>query len=115
MEARDLQELRGDLHDLYDAIGSLGIELEAMNMSVRALTAHLTGEDPLKDSLYYGGEQDGDRDLHPPEWVNQASTADEGPADPWIKSGPRLSTKSGKPGSVRRRLVVAMHWACSSS
>jgi hypothetical protein len=38
MEARDLQELRSDLHDLYDAIGGLGIEAEALNMSVRALT-----------------------------------------------------------------------------
>jgi hypothetical protein len=53
MEGRDLQEVRGDLHDLYDAIGGLGIELEALNMSVRALTAHLTGEDPLRDSLYF--------------------------------------------------------------
>jgi hypothetical protein len=46
---------REDVHDLYDAITGLGIGLEALNMSVRALTAHLTGEDPLRDSLYYGG------------------------------------------------------------
>jgi hypothetical protein len=72
-ERGEIQELRGDLHDLYDVIGGLGIELETLNMSVRALTAHLTGEDPLEDSLYYGGAQDGDPDLHPPEWVNQAS------------------------------------------
>jgi hypothetical protein len=55
MEGRDLQELRGDLHDVCDGITGLGIELEALNQSVRALTAHLTGEDPLRDSLYYGG------------------------------------------------------------
>jgi hypothetical protein len=33
---------------LYDAITGLGIELEALNMSTRALTAHLIGEDPLR-------------------------------------------------------------------
>jgi hypothetical protein len=66
MEGRDLQEVRGDLHDLYDAIGGLGIELEALNMSVRALTAHLIGEDPLRDSLYFGGERGPDPDPQPP-------------------------------------------------
>jgi len=74
-ESRDLQELRGDVHDLTDTIGGLGIELEALNTSVRALTAHLTGEDPLKDSLYFGDEQGGDRDLQPPPWVNAAPSA----------------------------------------
>jgi len=47
-ERGEIQELRGDLHDLYDAITGLGIELEALNMSTRALTAHLIGEDPLR-------------------------------------------------------------------
>jgi hypothetical protein len=55
----------------------LGIELEALNTNGRALTAHLTGEDPLKDSLYFGDEQGGDRDLQPPPWVNAAPRGDE--------------------------------------
>jgi hypothetical protein len=57
---------REDVHDLYDAIGGFGIELEALNMSVRALTAHLIGEDPLRDSLYFGGERGPDPDPQPP-------------------------------------------------
>jgi hypothetical protein len=67
---------REDLHDLYDAITGLGIELEALNMSVRSLTAHLTGEDPLRDSLYYGGPVEEGAAPEPPPWVN-ASGADE--------------------------------------
>jgi hypothetical protein len=76
VESRDLQELRGDLHDLYDAIGVLAIELEALNMSVRALTAHLVGEDPLRDSLYYGGpveEGAAPNEATPPPWVNSGA------------------------------------------
>src|SRR5918994_6730013 len=58
VEGRDelrFEELRSDLHDLTDAITGLGIELEAINMSVRAFTAHVVGEDPLRNHLYYGG------------------------------------------------------------
>jgi hypothetical protein len=78
MEGRDLQELRGDLHDVCDAVGGLGIELEALNMSVRSLTEHLTGEDPLKDSLYYGGPVEEEAAPEPPPWVNSfASGAGE--------------------------------------
>src|SRR5215203_2541460 len=78
MEGRDLQELRGDLHDLYDAIGGLGIELAALNMSVRSLTAHLTGEDPLRDSLYYGGPVE-EAAPEPPSWVNASGAGEAYP------------------------------------
>jgi hypothetical protein len=70
VEDRDLQEIRSDLHDLYDVIASVGIELEAINMSVRALTAHLIGEDPLRNSLYYGGPAEEGPAPEPPAWVN---------------------------------------------
>jgi hypothetical protein len=106
MTDRDLQELRGDLHDLTDTIGGLGVELEALNMSTRALTAHLTGEDPLKDSLYFGDEG-GDGDLQPPPWVNQptattrSTTGDEEPADPLqqIKNAASEATEGNPPPS----------------
>jgi len=72
---QQLQELRGDLHDLYDGITGLGIELVALNQSVRALTAHLTGEDPLRDSLYFGSEagpaEEAPEPPSPPTWVNE--------------------------------------------
>jgi hypothetical protein len=77
MEGRNLQELRGDLHDLTDAITGLGIELEAINMSVRALTAHLIGEDPLRNSLYYGGPAEEGPAPEPPAWVNGGEAAGE--------------------------------------
>jgi hypothetical protein len=66
---------REDIHDLYDAITGLGIELEALNMSVRALTAHLIGEDPLRDSLYYGGPAEEGAAPEPPPWMNAARQA----------------------------------------
>ena len=44
-------------------------------MSVRALTAHLTGEDPLRDSLYYGGPAEEGAQEQPPPWVNAARQA----------------------------------------
>jgi hypothetical protein len=84
-ESRDLQELRGDVHDLTDTIGGLGIELEALNTSVRALTAHLIGEDPLADSLYFGDSEAGETsgpseaqgDPQPPAWVNEALVGEQ--------------------------------------
>ena len=78
MEGRDLKELRGDLHDLCDAVGGLGIELAALNMSVRSLTAHLTGEDPLRDSLYYGGPVE-EAAPEPPSWVNASGAGEAYP------------------------------------
>jgi hypothetical protein len=50
----------------------VSIELEALNMSMRALMAHLTGEDPLRDSPYYGGPAEEGAVPEPPSWVNEA-------------------------------------------
>jgi len=98
MQDRQLQELRGDLHDLYDAIGGLGIELEARNMSVRALAAHLIGEDPLRDSLYYGAPVEEGAAPEPPPWVN-------GIVDP--PSTTRPAPSRGRMGSAAAIVVVS--------
>src|SRR5918994_7658080 len=79
VEGRDelrFEELRSDLHDLTDAITGLGIELEAINMSVRAFTAHVVGEDPLRNHLYYGGPAEEGRAPEPPAWVNAGAESE---------------------------------------
>jgi len=64
------------LLDVYDSIVLVATELEAMNACARAMTTHLTGEDPLRDDLYYGdGAQQAlfDDDIEPPDWVSSGA------------------------------------------
>ena len=97
MEGRDelrFEELRSDLHDLTDAITGLGIELEAINMSVRAATAHLIGEDPLRNSLYYGGPAEEGPAPEPPAWVNSGAESE---------AGERLATPAEREHLIREQ------------
>ena len=65
MRKSELQGLRQDLHDLYDVLAGIGMEIDAVKEILRAAVKEATGEDPLAGTMY---EDDHDGPL--PSFLN---------------------------------------------